>query len=92
MAAEDLFIAFASVPGTPTPGAQASASANDGSDAAEVRGIHHSNLSSVIDVSCREYSLNTVEFEMPMLTEPINWCFEDDVLLSKINLYYSSMS
>ena len=83
---------FETDPGSPTPGALASASENVDSDAAEVQGIHHSNLSSVIDVSCREYSLNTVEFEMPMLTEPINWCFEDVVLLSKINLYYSSMS
>ena len=73
MAEEDLFTAFAAVPGTPTPGAQASASENDGAHAAVAQGTHHSKLFPVIDV-CRR---DSVEWENNLLAEPINVCFDD---------------
>ena len=71
-------IAFAAVPGTPTLGAQASASENDGSRAAVAQGTHHSKLSPVIDVCCRD-SVHTVEWESHMLDDSINVCFDDNV-------------
>ncbi len=78
MAAEDLSRAFEAVPGTPTLGAQASASENDGSHAAVAQGTHHSKLCPVIDVCCRD-SVHTVEWESHMLDDSINVCFDDNV-------------
>ena len=78
MAAEDLSRAFEAVPGTPTLGAQASPSENDGSHAAVAQGTHHSKLCPVIDV-CRRDSVHTVEWETHLLDDSINVCFDDHV-------------
>ena len=78
MAAEDLSRAFEAVPGTPTLGAQASASENDGSHAAVAQGTHHSKLCPVIDVCCRD-SVHTVEWETHFLDDSINVCFDFSV-------------
>ena len=78
MAAEDLSRAFEAVPGTPTLGAQALASENDGSQAAVAQGTHHSKVFPVIDV-CRRDSVHTVELETHLLDGTINLCFDDHV-------------
>ena len=80
MAAEDLSRAFEAVPGTPTLGAQASASENDGSHAAVAQGTHQSKLCPVTYVCCRDL-VHTVEWDSHMLDDYINVCFDDNVFL-----------
>ena len=72
--------AFEADPGSPTPGAQASASENDGSHAAVAQGTHQSKLCPVTYVCCRDL-VHTVEWDCHMFDDYINVCFDDNVFL-----------
>jgi hypothetical protein len=73
----DLSRAFEADPGSPTPGAQASASENDGSHAAVAQGTHHSKVIPVIDVCRLSVSVNTVELESHLLDDSIIFVSDD---------------